>query len=167
MAGRETSEARQAASLLDRLLDEDPRQERDPALIEAETPAGLHESLRRDLSILLNTRCRPSSPPEALTPLADSLATFGVEDFFNASLVTDLQRERFAARLQARIARFEPRLEDLSVTVPSRDGDDHRSLRLRISARYRARPGLPPLVFDTRLDPVTHHFRISSGPGRG
>ncbi|WP_106743530.1 type VI secretion system baseplate subunit TssE [Yoonia maritima] len=157
----------QAASILDRLLDSEPERATDPAVLEAETSNGLRESLRRDLSILLNTRCRPTSHPADLVPLVDSLVAFGVEDFFNASLVTDMQRKNFAARLQDRIARFEPRLEDLSVSLPSQSDDDRRSLRLRISARYRARPGLPPMVFDTRLDPVTHHFKVVSGRGRG
>ena len=160
-------EDRPSVSLLDRLVDDDPMQPVDPPVLPAETPAGLRDGLRRDLSLLLNTRCRPVTPPAGLKPLADSLVSLGVEDFFNASLVTDAQRQRFAARLQARIERFEPRLEDLSVTLPTRDEDDLRSLRLRISARYRARPGMPPLTFDTRLDPVTQHFTVVSGPGRG
>ncbi|MFP7674520.1 type VI secretion system baseplate subunit TssE [Marivita sp. S0852] len=167
MARFEAQKQRPAVSLLDRLLDPDPSRETDPPVLRAETPDGVRDSLRRDLSILLNTRCRPTSPPAGLTALGNSLVTLGVEDFFNASLVTDAQRQRFAARLQARIRQFEPRLEDLHVSLPSRDGDDRRSLRLRISARYRTRPGLPPLIFETRLDPVTHHFTVVSGPGRG
>ncbi|RVV98304.1 type VI secretion system baseplate subunit TssE [Mesobaculum littorinae] len=167
MQRRATQTDRHAASLLDRLLDYAPDRPADPPVLEAETLAGLRESLRRDLSILLNTRCRPVSPPARLPHLDDSLVSLGVEDFFNASLVTDTQRQHFARRLQQRLARFEPRLEDLSVSLPGNDGDDRRSLRLRIQARYRAQPGLPPLVFDTRLDPVTHHFRIVSGAGRG
>lgn len=166
MTGPE-EDGRARVSLLDRLLDHDPMQATDPPTLPAETQSGLRDALRRDLSILLNTRCRPVSPPDDLPALADSLVSLGVEDFFNASLVTDAQRQRFGARLRARIARFEPRLEDLEVSLPAREEDDRRSLRLRISARYRARPGMPPLVFDTRLDPVTHHFTVTSGPGRG
>lgn len=164
---RFTQNDRLAPSLLDRLIDLDPDLQRDPPLMQAEQPAGLRAALRRDLEILLNTRCRPETPPSALNQLSDSLVSFGVEDFFATSLVTDMQRQAFAANLQARIARFEPRLENLSVEIVADPVPARRSLRLRIAARYRARPGLPPIVFDTRMDPVGGHFTVTEGAGRG
>ena len=154
---------RLAPTLLDRLLDDDPQGD-DVPLSGAESLRELREALRRDLAILLNTRCRPTTPPEGLE---GSLLDFGVEDFFNTGLATVEQRARFAARLQRRIARFEPRLEDPRVSLPDAPDPARRSLRLRITARYRARPALPPLAFETRLDPVTQHFTVSEGGGRG
>lgn len=154
---------RLAPTLLDRLLDDDPHHP-DPPLSGAETLRELREALRRDLAILLNTRCRPTTPPAALT---GSLLDFGVEDFFNTGLATAEQRTAFAARLQRRIARFEPRLEDPRVSLPDTPDPARRSLRLRITARYRPRPALPPLAFETRLDPVTQHFTVTDGGGRG
>ena len=151
---------RLAPTLLDRLLDADPR---GPEPVRPDAVRELREALRRDLAILLNTRCRPTTPPEAL---AGSLLDFGVEDFFNTGLATTEQRQRFAARLQSRIARFEPRLEDPRVTLPDAPDPARRSLRLRITARYRARPTLPPLAFETSLDPVTQHFTVTDGPTR-
>ena len=147
------------ASLLDRLLSE-------PAVAPASLSGrrdpmqDLRDAARRDLSILLNTRCRPETPPEALR---GSLADFGVEDFFNSSLVTDDQRRRFAARLRDRIRRFEPRLDEVEVTLPDRPDPSHRSLRLRISARYRGDDAMPPLIFETQLDPVTQRFSVAAG----
>ncbi|WP_372574343.1 type VI secretion system baseplate subunit TssE [Ruegeria jejuensis] len=154
---------RLAPSLLDRLIDTDPELPHDPPISRSETLNGLREAVRRDLAILLNTRCRPTSPPDGLPVLEDSLVGLGVEDFFNASLVTDEQRRRFAARIEWRIARFEPRLEDLSVSLLPMPQQDQRALRLRITARFRARPGLPPVSFETRLDPATHGFTVISG----
>lgn len=150
-----------APSLLDRLMDMDPDLETDPPVISAETPAGLRAALRRDLELLLNTRCCPTTPPPEYRQLANSLVSLGIEDFFVASLVTEGQRQRFAADLQTRIARFEPRLADLSVSLISDPVPIRRSLRLRIEARYRARPGLPPIVFETNLDPVAGHFSVT------
>jgi type VI secretion system protein ImpF len=160
---RFSRDARLAPSLLDRLIDLDPDLERDPPVLPVQQPAGQRAALRRDLEILLNTRCRPAPPPPDLGELTDSLVSLGVEDFFAASLVTDMQRQAFAAALQARIARFEPRLENLSVDILSDPVPARRSLRLGISAQYRARPGLPPLVFETRMDPVAGRFTVTEG----
>ncbi|MGL4237611.1 type VI secretion system baseplate subunit TssE [Tabrizicola sp.] len=163
MADPRLKDDRLAPSLLDRLIDLDPDLSRDPDVTVAETPSGLRASLRRDLEILLNTRCLPATPPPSMPELADSLVSLGVEDFFAASLVTDGQRNDFARRLQARIARFEPRLENLSVAILADPVPGRRGLRLRIAAHYRARPGLPPIVFETRMDPVAGHFKVVEG----
>ncbi|MFV0334213.1 MAG: type VI secretion system baseplate subunit TssE [Tropicimonas sp.] len=158
---RGTSGDRLAPSLLDRLIDLDPDLERDPPVTPAEQPGGLRAALRRDLEILLNTRCRPTSPPAGHGELADSLVSLGVEDFFATSLVTDMQRQAFARTLRTRIARFEPRLENLDVELVADPAGEQRSLRLRISALYRARSGLPPIVFETRMDPVAGRFTVT------
>ncbi|WP_165390271.1 type VI secretion system baseplate subunit TssE [Thalassococcus sp. S3] len=152
---------RLAPSLLDRLIDLEPDLERDPNPASAESFDGIRAALRRDLEILLNTRCTPSSPASAYPELADSLLAYGVEDFFAASLASPIQREDFARRLQERIARFETRLEDVSVTLVADATPHQRKLRLRISAHYHARPGLPPLVFETSLDPVAGRFLVA------
>ncbi len=152
---------RLAASLIDRLIDLDPDLSEDPPRLQAETPDGLRASLRRDLEILLNTRCLPTTPPPELPELRDSLVSLGVDDFFATSLVTTRQREDFARGLQTRISLFEPRLEELSVSLLPDTVPERRSLRLRISARYRARPGLPPIIFETRMDPLAGRFIIT------
>jgi type VI secretion system protein ImpF len=152
---------RLAPSLLDRLIDLDPDLTRDPAITPAERPEGLRSALMRDVEALLNARCKPVSPPAGLTDLADSLVSLGVEDFLSTSLVSDMQRNAFARDLQTRLARFEPRLENLSVAILPDPIPARRSLRLRISADYRERPGLPPIIFETRVDPVAGHFRLA------
>lgn len=154
-------------SLLDRLTDTNPDMPNDqaPSATEPAKPTGA--ALRRDLEMLLNTRCRPTTPPEELEELENSLLTLGVEDFFSANLVTDHQRQLFVVALRSRIARFEPRLEDLSITVLPDASPRQRNLRLRIEAQYRARPGLPPIVLETRVDPVAGHFSVLEGGGRG
>lgn len=163
---RRANEERLAPSLLDRLIDLDPDLKQDPPVTSAERPDGLRAALRRDLEILLNTRCRPDSPPKELGELADSLASLGVEDFFSSDLVTDMQRRIFAAGLERRISRFEPRLEDLTVEFLPEPSSAQRRLRLRISALYHSRPGLPRVVFETHMDPVAGRFLVTEG-GRG
>ncbi|MDO5528030.1 MAG: type VI secretion system baseplate subunit TssE [Paracoccus sp. (in: a-proteobacteria)] len=150
-------------ALLDRLVDLDPDLDRDPTPPDAARPTALREALRRDLEMLLNTRCRPQMLPPGMAQLDASILSLGVGDFFSASLVTEVQRRDFAAELHRRIALFEPRLENLTVTLHDDPNPAQRSLHLRIKAEYRARPGLPPLIFDSRVDPVGGRFSVSEG----
>lgn len=162
MADRQSTDPLQPA-LLDRLIDLDPDLDRDPPVPAASRPAGLREALRRDLEMLLNTRCRPETPPTQLPELGGSLLALGVGDFFSSSLVTPEQRQVFAADLQRRIALFEPRLENLTVTLKQDAAPERRSLHLRISAEFRMQPGLPPIIFESRVDPVGGRFSVSEG----
>lgn len=155
------SEQRLRASLVDRLSDSSPDRETDRGLAQIETMSGIRDGLRRDLEMLLNTRCCPVSPPEEFKELSDSTFTYGVEDFFSAGLVTQMQRQAFAGRLKRAIARFEPRLEEVDVSLMADAVPEKRRLRLRISARYQAMPGMPPVVFETSMDPVAGRFTLS------
>lgn len=154
-------EQRLRASLFDRLSDANPDLETDRGMMQAETMSGIRDGLRRDLEMLLNTRCCPISPPEELKELANSAFGYGVEDFFSAGLITPMQREAFALRLKRAIARFEPRLEEVDVSLVADPVPERRRLRLRISARYQAMPGMPPVVFETSMDPVAGRFTLS------
>ncbi|WP_182084184.1 type VI secretion system baseplate subunit TssE [Aureimonas sp. ME7] len=154
-----------ARSLLDRLCDADPDQGHDAPQTIGQQMSDLRESLRRDLERLLNTRRPPASPPAELDDLKDSLVAFGTDGFFVTGLVTDHQRAEFAAAMERRIRLFEPRLSDLSVsTLPPRHPSE-RSLRLRIEAVYRAQEGMPPIAFETAVDPSTQRFRVEASRG--
>ena len=152
------SEQTVARSVLDRLLDDEPSVETDRARPVGEQVAEAREALRRDLEALLNTRCRPVSPPAAL---ADALLGYGVESLFGTSLVTQDARAALARSLERRIGAFEPRLEEVSVEAAPPRGAE-RSLRLRIRARCKVHLGLPPMAFETRMDPATQRFHVES-----
>ncbi len=155
-----------ALSLLDRLVDRDADLEADPPRTRGEQIADIREGLRRDLEILLNTRCRPVTPPKSLDGLEGSLLTFGVPGFFGSSLVTDTQRAALAQDLENRIQIYEPRLDELRVTIRDAASSAQRTLRLQIRAVYRLQEGMPELNYETRLDPVTQRFSVQEA-GRG
>jgi len=154
-----------ARSLFDRLCDGDPDRDADAPRTVGEQMGELREALRRDLERLLNTRRPPVSPPTGLEELTDSLASFGLDGFFATGLVTDHQRAEFARGLERRIRLFEPRLADLSVSVLPPRHPSERTLRLRIEAVYRAQEGMPPIAFETAVDPSTQRFRVEAGRG--
>ncbi|MFV0386286.1 type VI secretion system baseplate subunit TssE [Paracoccus sp. (in: a-proteobacteria)] len=151
------------STLLDRLIDFDPDMDRDPPAALSTQPSALREALRRDLEMLLNTRCRFDKTPAGLDQLDDSLLSLGVGDFFSSDLVTTGQRNAFAADLQRRIALFEPRLEQVSVSLQHDSTPENRVLHLRIVAEFRPRSGLAPVIFESRVDPVGGRFSVSEG----
>lgn len=154
-----------ARSVFDRLCDGDPDLAMDAPRTIGQQMSELRENLRRDLERLLNTRRPPLSPPADLGELSDSLAAFGVDGFFVTGLVTDHQRAEFARGMEQRIRLFEPRLAELSVsTLPPRHPSE-RTLRLRIEAVYRAQEGMPPIAFETAVDPSTQRFRVEASRG--
>lgn len=147
-------------SLLDRLVDHEPELAEEQIRSAREDLIFLRDGIRRDLEMILNRRAPLSTAPPSMSDLQDSLVCLGVSDLFSAALLTEMDRKIFALALEDRIARFEPRLKNVTVKIlPSQD-PSHRSLRLRITAEFTLHPGLPALIFDSQLDPTTHRFKV-------
>ncbi len=146
-------------SVLDRLIDADPS-------TAAEAPARLHNrvnevkaALRRDLEWLLNARQRLISLPPGLGHLRNSLLTYGLPDFTHATMsVIDEQRE-LRRLIEVQIARFEPRLSNVSVILVEGNSLD-RCLRFRIDAILDVDPIHEPISFDSILELSTKVFEI-------
>ncbi len=138
------------ASILDRLLDDDPGNSRESVQHSAGEFRQIMTSVRRDLENLLNTRRFIFPLPSAYSELGNSLLVYGLPDFSNrnpAQLgIMDLLRLEMAKT----IARFEPRLKNVNISVDS--DDSRRGLRFRISAILVVDPISEPVVFDTSFD---------------
>ena len=67
-------------SLLDRLIDEEPDDSREPPKSRSQLLRELKQSIRRDLENLLNTRQRCRSWPENFDELTVSLVSYGIPD---------------------------------------------------------------------------------------
>ena len=143
------------ASLLDRLIDDAPDQQRDPALSAADTLLGLRNAVRRDLEALLNARRRWRSWPAHMTQLGTSPIGYGIPDFASGAFGDAQRREELRQEIEATIRRFEPRF--LSVRVHLVEGSDKldTTLRLRIEALLQAEPAPEAVTFETLVDPVT------------
>jgi type VI secretion system protein ImpF len=149
--------------LLDRLIDDAPGQERDPALSAADTIAAMRNSVRRDLEALLNARRRWRSWPAHMTQLATSPIGYGIPDFASGSFGDAQRREELRTEIEATIRRFEPRF--LSVRVHVVEGQDRleATLRLRIEALLHAEPAPESVTFETIVDPVTDDVMVRPG----
>ena len=154
-----------ARSVLDRLLDDAPDMESDPPTSLSDQVREMREVIRRDLEQLLNTRRNPADPPAVLKELTDALVSYGVDGILSANLVTDQSKARLAQTIEKRISMFETRLSDVTVTIMKNRMDGDRALRMRINATFRLHEGMPPISFESKIDPSTQRFLVEAGHG--
>jgi type VI secretion system protein ImpF len=148
------------ASVLDRLLNDEPDVQREAPKSRNQVLRDLKQSVRRDLENLLNTRRRCVSWPENLTELERSLVSYGIPDVTGASLGSERSRVDFCRAIEGVIKAFEPRFKTVKVRpVQNADALD-RTLRFRIDALLIADPAPEPVVFDSSLEPGTGNFDV-------
>lgn len=146
-------------SILDRLIDHEPGISRESPSSRSTTLKQLKESVRRDLEWLLNTRETGGDDIGDLPELSRSLATYGLPDFTNlgTSNLSDQKRMRLA--IQNAIEIFEPRLQDVQVTLDPLQAND-RLLHFRIDARLKVDPAPEPISFDTVLQLTSGEYEV-------
>ncbi|KXF77936.1 type VI secretion protein [Paramesorhizobium deserti] len=154
-----------ARSVLDRLLDASPDLKQDPLASPIDQVCEMRETIRRDLETLLNTRRCPITPPAELKELGNSLVCFGIDGTVSMNLVTDEAKLILARALERRIALFETRLSDIRVTILKNGATGRRTLRIGIEATFSPYDGLPPISFETVIDPSTQHFSVERPHG--
>ncbi|NKN37380.1 type VI secretion system baseplate subunit TssE [Agrobacterium sp. a22-2] len=152
-------------SILDRLIDEAPDRMIDPPASVADQIREVRESIRRDLEALLNTRRSPNEPPIGLSELKDALVSYGVDGMISANLVTDEAKLKLARMIERRISLFETRLSDVRVTILKSRTMTERALRMRIQATFRLHEGMPPISFESTIDPSTQRFLVEATNG--
>ena len=146
-------------SVLDRLIDFDPKVSTEPQSARTPLPAQIKESVKRDLEWLLNSKQCLADWPEDLRHLNGSVLTYGMPDFSSSTLSNTAHQDRLRRSVEESIARFEPRLARVSVTiVEGREFD--RSLRFRIDAMLRVDPAPEPVTFDSVLQLSTRAFVV-------
>jgi type VI secretion system protein ImpF len=150
------------ASVLDRLLDDDPEVKSEPPRAARPVLRELRASVCRDLEDLLNTRLRPLSWPEELTELDRSLLAYGIPDMTGANLASPRAREEFLRLVEAVIRRCETRFKSVKVVALETGEPLDRTLRFRVEALLHADPAPEPVVFDSTLEPVTRSFEVQA-----
>ncbi|CAK12179.1 MULTISPECIES: type VI secretion system baseplate subunit TssE [Rhizobium] len=154
-----------ARSILDRLIDEAPDRTVDPPISFVDQVRDVREAIRRDLEALLNTRRCPATPPAALSELKDALVSYGVDGIVSANLMTDQAKLKLAQAIERRIALFETRLSDVRVTILKSRTMTERALRMRIQATFSLHEGMPPISFESTIDPSTQRFLVEAAHG--
>jgi len=145
--------SRVAGSLLHRLFDPDGAS-RGVSLPE------LYASICRDLQALLNARRPWAAVPDRFKLLRDSMLCFGLPDFAAGAFNHAAERETLCKEIAATIARFEPRLADVSVKLRDRPGSMDPLLRIRIDGVLLVDGEQEPVGFDTVLDVTTSDMHL-------
>jgi type VI secretion system protein ImpF len=145
-------------SVLDRLVDFEPDVRTEPLASRSKALRQVKQSLKRDLEWLLNTR-RVFEVPAELPVLADSLLGYGLPDFSTFSIKSAGDQHELTLALEAVLKRFEPRLEDVVVSVATASVLE-RAFRFKIEARLRIDPVPEPISFDTTLQLGSGNFAV-------
>lgn len=150
------------SSLLDRLLDDDPRS---PIEAQAETHYDVNrykQAVARDLESLLNTRCLVVDGEllEGYAQARNSLLSFGITDLSSLSLHDPDDRLFLRDSIRKTIERHEPRLTKVRVRLDLAK-DAVRVLRFRVDALLRVHPSKPPVTFDALLHLSSNTYQVN------
>jgi type VI secretion system protein ImpF len=145
-------------SVLDRLVDFEPEAKNEAPVSRSKALRQVKQALRRDLEWLLNTRLAFEMPDD-LPLLADSLLAYGLPDFSNVTVKDAADQSTLTLALETALRRFEPRLEDVVVSVANASALE-RAFRFKIEARLRIDPVPEPISFDTTLQLGSGNFAV-------
>lgn len=153
------NEIRVTPSIIDRLIDLEPRLSEEAPKSRSTSLRELKQSVRRDLEWLLNSRCYIDHIDEHLEEIKKSVLFYGLPDFTGISAKNYLEQKRLTRALEATIKYFEPRFLDLKVTLEPVSTTD-RHLKFRIEARLNTEPTPEPIAFDTVLQLGSGDFQV-------
>lgn len=153
-------------SVLDRLIDHEPGNSREPTRSRNQILRELKASVCRDLENLLNTRVRCVPWQPGLKEVQQSLANYGIPDITAASLGTEKERQEFCQVLRTVILQYERRLKKLEIRLKQGVDLVERSVTFQIDAVLQAEPAPEPITFESSLNLPTGTFRVK-GKGKG
>lgn len=153
-------------SVLDRLLDDEPG--------EPDRQQPFHEQLQRyqaavqrDLEDLLNSHRRAAGWPARLRHLENSLVNYGLPDFLGLNLASEADREAFRRSLEDTIRRWEPRLQQVRVSLRDRGEPVERRLSFQIQGVLRVEQMAETIVFRSLLEPLSGSFSLERADDDG
>jgi type VI secretion system protein ImpF len=147
-------------SVLDRLIDDDPRTSIEAPLTRAQSVRTLRDAVRRDLEWLLNTRQVAFPPSEGFRELNRSVYVYGLPDFTGFTLASAAAEARLTRQLQFALKLFEPRLARVRVTPLDPLAASSRTFRFRIEGLLMMDPAPEHISFDTVLKLSTNQCEV-------
>jgi len=154
-------------SLLDRLIDANPRVSTEPLLTRSKSLRELKTSLKRDLEWLLNTRRMIEQEGTAsVKDVQRSLYGYGLPDICSLSLHSNKDQNRLLRMIESAVTTFEPRLAGVSVVMEP-VGENARVLRFVITGLLRIDPVPEPVSFDTVLEVPNGIYKVKGDASAG
>lgn len=148
------------ASVLDRLLDDQPKEQVENQNLLAQDLSRFKQAVARDMEALLNSRCVDLDDEIEDYPLARaSMINFGIIDLSSLSLMDPDDRAYLRDKIRITIERHEPRLSRVRVALDAPEGSE-RMLRFRVDALLTVHPAKPPVSFDAMLQLSSNSYQI-------
>lgn len=148
------------ASIVDRLMDNDPAKSMETDVDQHQHLKQLRHSVRRDLINLLNTRFRMIEPDNSYLEIKKSMLNYGLPDLATVNISDKVKRKEFILQLESLLIEFEPRFKSIKINYMENSDSLDRTLRFRIDATLYADPSPEVVVFDSVLEPVTRSVNV-------
>jgi len=153
-------------SVLDRLLDIEPKSKIESPLTHSKSLAQLKLAVRRDLENLLNTRCTPDPLPETSVETQRSSYNYGVPDITEITQNFLYEKNRLLGEIEKAVRVFEPRLDGAKVAIVPATGNE-RVLRFVIEGMLRIDPAPEHVVFDAALELTSGEYQLMGDASAG
>jgi type VI secretion system protein ImpF len=163
-------EIRIVPSVLDRLIDLEPKSPRDILPTRAESIRVLRLAVQRDLDYLLNSRNTFADLSPDFVEARQSVLTYGLSDFTALNLSDERNQNRLRQVIETTIRTFEPRLTGVVATLtpltPSGRATDPTKrpklvpLRLHVDARLVMDPSPEAVAFDIVMPLHTGKYEV-------
>lgn len=147
------------ASILDRLIDDEPEVQDSPQRTDGISLSLLKSYVRRDIEALLNARIQWHTWPSQYSELATSCLSYGLPDFSSMVVSSHEGRAALCEKVRDAILRFEPRFIEVEVLVDE-ELPLNRVLNLRINALLYADPEPEYISFNSEVEPVSLGMKI-------
>ena len=151
-------------SVLDRLIDMDPKRSDDPPLSRSQSLREHKANVCRDLEWLFNSR-QSLAAAQAGKLLRTSVFVYGLPDISSLTGASIKDRKLLSQALEESIRLFEPRIQNPRVTLASTDVGKVKRLRFIIEGLLRVDPSPEPVSFDTVLDVTSGEYIVPGDAG--
>src|SRR5215472_16994330 len=151
-------------SVLDRLIDDEPKNRSEVPLTRAQSLRLMKAAVRRDLEWLLNTRRTIDPAPESARETARSVYHFGFSDISSKSVLSSRDQADLIRDMELTLAVFETRLKRARVRLETVQGGV-RALRFVIEGWLCMDPAPEPVVFDTLLELGKGEYEVRGEDG--
>lgn len=166
MAERDANHAPLRLSVLDRLIDEEPKLRSEIPMARAASLTRLKAAVRRDLETLLNTRRTSDILPDGCVQVLSSVYVYGLPDISSLPANFLYEQTRLLQAIESAVATFEKRLEGVRVAVVPATGLS-RVLRFSIEGLLRIDPLPEHVVYDGSLELTSLEVQVSGGDRAG
>jgi type VI secretion system protein ImpF len=146
-------------SVLDRLIDQEPKNRSEALPTYAQTLRTLKASLRRDLESLLNARRTLQEAPDSASELQRSVYHYGLPDLTSLSARSATDQNKLLKIIETTVTNFEPRLANVKVSLAPVTGNN-RLLRFVIEGMLRIDPAPEHVAFDTVLELASGQYEV-------